>query len=456
MSCAPICYAGLDRLAEATLLMIALALRPNSADAWVGRGIALRSLGDFDDAIDNFAKALAINPHHIEARLSRSPLLASPDATKTWKRKRAILAIDPDNGAAYNNLGNALQRQGRMQEALRSYETAIRLVSDPTAARFNYGMCLLQSGDFARGWREYEFRGRTDGWQVGWDLAASPVWSGGTPIAGRTILLYAEQGLGDTIQFCRYAPMVAALGAKVLLGVPPVLKNLTHSLDETIDVIDVDQPCPHSTCTAQSTVRLAFGTERATIPARVPYLSAPDDYRTKWRTILGPRRGPRIGLAWSGNDKPFGRSIPLDTIGPLVSMLPEIYCLQRDLRPSDIPALALHQGIRFFGHDLKDFSDTAALMQELDLIISIDTSVLHLAGALGRPAWGMMPFAADWRWLMDCEDSPWYPTMRLFRPRASGDWESIVDCIRTELPPFLETIQPRSSVDLRGSPRAPC
>jgi hypothetical protein len=318
-------------------------------------------------------------------------------------------------------------------------------------------MCLLQAGDFARGWHEYEFRGSTDGWQVGWDLSFTPAWSGDSPIAGRTILLYAEQGLGDTIQFCRYAPMVADLGAKVLLGVPPVLKNLVHSLDETIDVIDVGQPVPGFDlhCSIMS-LPLAFRTEPATIPARVPYLSAPDDYRTKWRTVLGPRRGPRIGLAWSGNDKPLGRSIPLDTIGPLVSMLPEIYCLQRDLRPSDIPALALYQGIRFFGHDLKDFSDTAALMQELDLIISIDTSVLHLAGALGRPAWGMMPFAADWRWLMDREDSPWYPTMRLFRPRASGDWESIIDRICTELPPYLETIETRPSVDLREPPRPPC
>jgi tetratricopeptide (TPR) repeat protein len=436
----------LDRLTEAVATYDrVIALRPKFADAWVGRGLALRNLGEFDDAIDHFDTALEFNPRHIDARLSRAALLATLGRNQESEAEaRLILSIDPNNGAAYNNLGNALQRLGRLPEARESFETAIQLVPDPTAARFNYGMCLLQAGDFARGWREYEFRGKTDGWEVGWDLTHVPAWLGEKPIAGRTILLYAEQGLGDTIQFCRYAPMVRALGAKVLLGVPPVLKRLTQSLDDPIEVIDVDQPAPAFDfhCSIMS-LPLVFGTELATIPAHVPYLTAPGEYRTKWQRILGPRRSPRIGLAWSGNDKPLGRSIPLDTIGPLVAMLPEVFCLQRDLRPSDVPALAMYQGIRFFGHDLQDFSDTAALMQELDLIISIDTSVLHLAGALGLPAWGMMPYAADWRWLMDREDSPWYPTMRLFRPPASGDWESIIDRLCTELDQYLQTFQDR-------------
>ena len=417
----------------------AIALRPQFADAWLGRGLALRNLGDFDDALDDFDSAIRLNPQHIEARLSRSALLATLGRNEASEAEaRLILSIDPANGPAFNNLGNALQRLGRIEEALACFEAAIRLVPDPTAARFNYGMCLLQAGDFARGWREYEFRGKTGGWEVGWDLAGVPVWQGEAGISGRTILLYAEQGLGDTIQFCRYAPMVAALGVKVVLGVPPVLKALMQSLGAGIEVIDVDQPAPafDLQCSIMS-LPLAFRTEMATIPAAVPYLAAPQAYRAKWRGRLGERRGPRIGLAWSGNDKPLGRSIPLGAIGPLVAMLPEVFCLQRELRPSDVPALALHQGIRFFGHELADFSDTAALMQEMDLVVSIDTSVLHLAGALGLPAWGMMPFAADWRWLMERTDSPWYPTMRLFRPSASGDWAGIIERVCGDLEVFL-------------------
>ncbi len=243
-----------------------------------------------------------VNPRHIDARLSRSALLATLGRNEESEREaRQILAVDPANGAAFNNLGNALQRLGRMPEALASFEAAIRLVGNPNAARFNYGMCLLQAGEFTRGWREYEFRGRTEGWQVGWDLTCVPAWLGEADIAGRTILLYAEQGLGDTIQFCRYVPMVAALGARVLLGVPPALTGLMGSLSAAVEVIDVDQPAPAFDvhCSIMS-LPLVFKTELETVPARVPYLAAPQTHRAKWRQILGPRRGPRIGLGWSG------------------------------------------------------------------------------------------------------------------------------------------------------------
>jgi hypothetical protein len=184
---------------------------------------------------------------------------------------------------------------------------------------------------------------------------------------------------------------------------------------------------------------LAFRTEVATIPAKVPYLSAPDRHRQLWRARLGPKRGPRVGIAWSGNDKPLGRSIPLDVLGPVMAMLPEAYCLQKDLRPNDVPGLAMLPNIRVFGQELRDFSDTAALVEEMDLVISIDTSVLHLAGALGRPAWGMLPFAADWRWLRQRADTPWYPTMRLFRQARSGEWEDLVVRVTAALADWLRS-----------------
>lgn len=430
----------LNRLTEAVAAYDrAISLRPKFADAWASRGVALRQLGEFHDAIDNYNTALDINPRHLDARNYRCILLATLGRNEAAEADaRVILSIDPNNGAAYNSLGNALQRQGRIPEALASFEAAIRLVSNPTAARFNYGMCLLLAGDFANGWREYEVRTQTEGWIFLWDVTHRPLWLGREDIAGRTIMLYAEQGFGDTINFCRYVPMVVAMGARVVLGAPSILRRLMQSLDDTIEVIDDAQtPPPFDMHCSIMSLPLVFGTDLSNIPSRVPYLAPPEEYRLKWQQRLGPRRGPRIGLAWSGNDKPLGRSIPLDVIGPLLAMLPEVFCLQRELRPADVPAVAMYQGIRFFGHELEDFCDTAALMEELDLIISIDTSVLHLAGALGRPTWGMLPYAADWRWLLDREDSPWYPTMRLFRQPASGDWTSVVDRIRNELATHL-------------------
>ncbi len=224
----------------------------------------------------------------------------------------------------------------------------------------------------------------------------------------------------------------------MILGAPTALSQLLRSVDARVEVVGRDAPDPvfDLYCPLMS-LPLAFRTEVATIPARVPYLSAPPEHQRLWRTRLGPERGPRVGIAWSGNDKPLGRSIPLEVFGPVVAKLPQVFCLQQDLRPSDVPALAMHPNIRVFGRELRDFSDTAALAEAMDLVISIDTSVLHLAGALGRPAWGLLAFAADWRWLRERVDTPWYPTMRLFRQARSGDWAAVVEQVGVALAGWL-------------------
>jgi tetratricopeptide (TPR) repeat protein len=434
----------LERLPEAIAAYDkALMLRPKFVEAWVNRGLALRQAREFLDAIDDFDQALALNPKHLDARNYRSVALANLGRNEEAEAEnRRVLSIDPDNGSAYNSLGNALQRQGRLREALAAYETAIRLVPDPTAARFNYGMCLLLMGDYANGLREYEVRWQTEDWNIGWDITLRPLWDGSADIAGQTIMLYSEQGLGDTIQFCRYVPMVVARGARVVVGVPSSLRRLLESLHPEAEVIDHTQPPPafDAHCSLMS-LPLAFRTDLSCIPGRVPYLAPPEEYRALWRQRLGPRRGPRIGLAWSGGEKPYGRSIPLDAVAPLLAMLPEVFSLQRDLRPEDVPALAMHPGIRFFGQDLRDFCDTAALIEEMDLVISIDTSVLHLAGALGRPSWVMLAYAADWRWHTGRDDSPWYPTMRLFRQPSSGDWGGVIDRVCAALATCLGSLR---------------
>jgi tetratricopeptide (TPR) repeat protein len=417
----------------------AIGLRSGVADVWVNRGKALRELGEVDDALDSFGTALEIDPRHLNARNERGMLLGVLcREAEAEAELRRVLAADPGHAGALNSLGVVLQRQGRIAEAIEHFQAFLRVSDDPASARFNVALCLLLSGDFSRGLPAYEARWQTPEFVVPPLVAGRPRWTGDQGIAGMTVLLHPEQGLGDTIQFCRYAPMAADLGARVILGAPTGLKELLQSLDPRVEVVGSDSPDPvfDLYCPLMS-LPLAFRTRVATIPARVAYLSAPDANKRAWRARLGPKRGPRVGIAWSGNDKPLGRSVPLDVLAPVLSMLPEAYCLQQDLRPADVPALAMRPNILVFGRELRDFSDTAALIDEMDLVISIDTAVLHLAGALGRPAWGMLPFAADWRWLRDRADTPWYPTMRLFRQARSGDWGSVVEQVEAALRKWL-------------------
>lgn len=410
----------------------AVALLPDFAEAWSRRGVILRDLGEPVDALDSYDRALSINPHHAQARNNRCIVLAVLGRLdEAVEETRRVIELDPGNGAAYNNLGNWLRRLGRLPEAKEALEIATRLAPDPEEVRLNLAMCLLHAGDFRNGWRAYEARWHTRAKPALMEEMGRPLWRGEENIAGRRIHLYAEQGLGDAIQFCRYVPMVVARGAEVTLGVPASLKVLVQSLGPTVRVVDRKQtPAVFDMHCPLMTLPLAFGTDLDTIPADVPYLAAPEERRREWRERLGPKRGTRIGLVWTGNSEhreDGGRTIPLDIVMPLAALAGEVICLQREMRPEDLPTLAHIPAVRFFGHELRDFADTAALVGEMDLVISVDTSVLHLAGALGRPVWGLIPYSADWRWLMHREDSPWYPTMRLFRQEALGDWGGAIE-----------------------------
>lgn len=426
----------------------AIALLPDFAEAWSRRGVVLRDLGEPLDALESYDRALSINPRHVQARNNRCIVLAVLGRLdEAVEETRRVIEVDPENGAAYNNLGNWLRRLGRLTEAREALEIATRLAPDPAEVRLNLAMCLLHSGDFRNGWRAYEARWNTRAKPALMEEMGRPLWRGEENVAGRRIHLYAEQGLGDAIQFCRYVPMVVACGAEVTLGVPTSLKALCQSLGPTVRVVDrkstpaaFDMHCP------LMTLPLAFGTDLQTIPAEVPYLVAPEERRQAWRERLGPKRGTRIGLVWAGNSEhreDGGRTISLDMIVPLAALADEVICLQREMRPEDLPTLVRLPAMRFFGHELRDFADTAAVIGEVDLVISVDTSVLHLAGALGRPVWGLIPYSADWRWLMNREDSPWYPTMRLFRQTILGDWESVIARVRTAFeasyPPIPDT-----------------
>jgi hypothetical protein len=260
-------------------------------------------------------------------------------------------------------------------------------------------------------------------------------------LAGKTIFIHWEQGFGDTLQFCRYASLAADMGACVILSVQDELLRLFDDFDSRIEVIGADRtPASFDYSSALLSLPLAFRTTVESIPSASAYLRANPDKLAAWSSRLGGRGKPRIGLAWSGsvnhrNDR--NRSIPMNMMSALLSVDAEWICLQKEIRESDRQALAERPDLKVFGPDLVDFSETAALIGNLDLVITIDTSVAHLAAAMGKPTWILLPVAPDWRWLLGRDDSPWHPTARLFRQSASGSWEAVIERVQMELEAHL-------------------
>jgi tetratricopeptide (TPR) repeat protein len=414
----------------------ALAVRPEYPEALYNRGIVLHQLKRFEEALESYDRALAQRSHYAEALSNRG--LALHEMTRFEEALAsfdAALTLRPDCGEAHSHRGTTLHEMQRFDEALASYHRAINLRPDCAEAHYNLALCQLLTGDFERGWREREWRWRTE--QSGrWNFK-QPVWRGSNNIAGKTILLHTEQGFGDMIQFCRYVPLVAECAARVILEVPEPLHQLMGTLRGVAQVVSTGQPLPDFDmhCPLLS-LPLAFDTRLDTVPSATPYLGAPSQASLDWNARLGLRNRPRIGLCWSGrsehkNDR--NRSIILDTLLPLLDFDATFVSLQQQVRSGDGVALKRRSNLLHFGHDLKNFSDTAALIANLDLVVSVDTGVAHLAGALAKPVWVMLPLIPDWRWLLDREDSPWYPTARLFRQDSTRTWDYVVSRVHAAL-----------------------
>ena len=416
----------------------AIAHRPDYARAYNNRGVALRTLKRAAEALASYDRAIALRPDYAEAYNNRGIALAELDrpeeAIESYQRS---LALNAGYAEAFYNRGNALRDLNRTEEAIDSYERAIALVPDYAAAHWNLADCRLMLGDFALGWQEYEWR---------WKLARNdntlrdfqqPLWLGKEDLQGLTILLHSELGMGDTFHFCRYAKKVAALGARVVLEVQPPLVALMADVDGVAQVVPRGAPLPafdyHCPLMAMPFV---FRTDLATIPVDVPYVHSDPARVAAWVEKLGEKKRPRVGLVWSGsmllkNDK---RSMALAEMLPLVGDQAEWICLQKEVSESERGLLGSRPEIRYVGDELKDFADTAALLDLIDLVVSVDTGVAHLAGAMGKPVWILLPFIPiDWRWMLDREDSLWYPTARLFRQSASRDWGSVISRVRREL-----------------------
>jgi len=355
---------------------------------------------------------------------------------------RSAIELDPGHAQAHDDLGRVLAALDHRAEAREVRLRAMELNPDLARQRMITAFDALRAGDFATGWEEYESRVIAAPGVLPRRGFAQRQWYGERDIAGKTILLHAEQGHGDAIQFLRYVPMVAALGARVVLEIHRPLLALAAAVPGVAELYQLGDRLPGFDfhCPLMS-LPLAFHTDTGTIPAEVPYLAVPQERLARWRRRLGPRRRMRIGIAWSGNPDygdDYKRSIPLADFTRILDRPDcELHVIQNEVRASDKPVLDglthLTDHSTLFG----DFADTAALISLLDLVIAVDTSVVHLAGALGWPTWLLLPHLADWRWLAGREDSPWYPTMWLFRQETEGDWPGVLDRVSQQLASML-------------------
>jgi hypothetical protein len=350
--------------------------------------------------------------------------------------------LQPNYVEAHNNLGNVLRKQAHYAEARQSYDQALALRPGYVEALWNRSLLELLLGNYAEGWRDYEVRSRRTINRP--REFTQPLWRG-EPLGGARILLHSEQGLGDTLQFLRYAPRVQAAGGTVLLLVPPGLQPLVAPLLGASDRVFSEESLPpfDLQCPLMS-LPLAFQTALDSIPAEIPYLTVPGDALSRAENFPWPSEGLRVGLVWSGNPQHANdrfRSMRPETLAPLLSLEHiHFFSLQVGVSAEGLENLpACVTDLRPF---ITDMADTAALVSHLDLVITVDTAVAHLAGALAQPTWLLLPFAPDWRWLTAREDSPWYPTMRLLRQRQFGDWQSVMQRVRVELSALAEKKRP--------------
>ena len=426
---------ALGRVSEAAdRFRRAAELNPQSAQIHLNFGNALRTLGSIAESVDALQRAAALLPAYAEARNSLAmSLYLAGDLEGSLAEFQAAVSLRPDFASAWSNMANVLRDFGRLDEAAAAYRRALAIQADHPDAHKNLAILRLLQGDYDNGFLEYEWRWKCDNAQL--RKFDRPRWAGEDP-SGKTVFIYEEQGYGDVIQFSRYAKVLADRGAKAIIGCRPELARLMSCCHGVSQVVAAGQPMPKFDlhCPLLS-LPLFCGTKSlADVPAHVPYFDLRPEITQPWKDRLGPPTRRRIGLCWAGNPENRNdryRSIPLEKLVPLASAGSfEFHSLQlgpaaaeRERVPA--PSLVNHEPA------LKDFADTAALIEQLDLVITVDTSVAHLAGALAKPTWLLLPTAPDWRWLLERTDSPWYPTARLFR--VTQDWDQLISQLASEL-----------------------
>ena len=413
-----------------------LLLNPESCEALNNLGNALREQGQFDDALQIYEMALKVSPGYINAQHNIGfTYLEMAEFDKAVEYFTNILKIYPQSAETYNNLGVALREKGKFNEARQSFLKALSINPDLQDARQNMSSLHLLLGNFQDGWREYRWF---------WNLRGpyhdlqKPLWDG-SDIMGKTLLLHMGAGFGDTIQFVRYAPMIKERGAEIILGCNRTMGRLLEGVEGIQQVIIEGERIPHvDVQSSMFRLPIIFDTSMDSIPARVPYIKVDRRLISEWKEKVSDGRPSfKIGLNWAGGHNTGiyrYRACPPEMFSKLSEMANvSFYSLFFGKTENIIQSLKKDLGLIDFTDEIRDFSDTAALIENLDLVISIDTAVVHLAGALGKTVWTLLPHVPDWRWLLDREDSPWYPTMRLFRQPSPGDWTSVINKVIDEL-----------------------
>jgi tetratricopeptide (TPR) repeat protein len=419
--------------AAAAAFRCALAARPSYSDARSNLASALIALKDADGALAELQQVLATRPDFVQAQTNLAAamsMLGRPE--EAVAAARAALSLDPSHVPAWQNLARTLKDLGQLRESIEAYEKIIQLTPASATDHRDLALYMLLNGDFERGWDQSEWRTRVPE-TPNWLRDESRRWDGGD-LTGKTIALLVEQGIGDTIQFVRYIPMLKSRGARrVILACPAELHRLLAGFDgidaltdTKVAATDYDVDCPLLGLPRR------FKTRLETIPASVPYLHAQPELADTWRRRLAESDGGgfRVGLVWAGNPKhpnDMNRSMNLSELAPLAAVRGVMfYSLQKGPATAQIAQAPADWQLVDLSQQLHDFTDTAAIVANLDLMICVDTSVAHLSGAMGKPTWVLLPKMPDWRWLLNRDDSPWYPTMRLFRQDRAGDWANVV------------------------------
>ena len=400
-----------------------LSERPGDLAARLERGNLWRKTQHYAQALADYAAIIEGDANHADALDHQGEtLLALGCHSEALDAYARAVAAAPQRAELHYNLGNVLQQQGRFGETRAAYRQALALAPDFAEAQLEIGHCALVEGNYSAGWTAYEWRWRTAQMRDCRLPSEAPLWLGAPTLATKTILVWAEQGAGDTLQFVRLVPQLLATADRVILRVQAPLRRLIESLDPRIELIADDQPLPaHDYHVPLLSLPLALGLDA--VPS-VPYLRADPRDVARWRERLGVKQGLRVGVVWAGRQQGLPnptRDLPPSLLAPLAALPVELVSLQ--LPATEVVALP---HLRLFTDELADYGETAALIETLDLVLSVDTAVAHLAGALGKPCWLLLRSSGEWRWLYGRSDSPWYPSLTIFRQQTPGDWEGVI------------------------------
>ncbi|HTV48209.1 MAG TPA: tetratricopeptide repeat protein [Phycisphaerae bacterium] len=410
----------------------AIELNPNYAEARSNLGNALRNKGQLDEAIAAYQRAIALKPNYAEAHNNLGNALKDKgqldEAISAYRR---AIALKPDYAEAHNNLGNALRDKGQLDEAITTCSQAIVLKPNDAEANYNLSLLLLLRGDFQQGWERYQWRSRCANFLSLRRNFTQPQWDG-SALETRTLLLHTEQGFGDAVQFIRYLPLVVQRGGKIIIECQAALQRLFRTMSGKCQIVAKGESLPAFDlyCPLLS-LPLVFGTTLENIPQTVPYLHTDVQEAKRWQDRVNEHSpGLKVGLVWAGNSthkNDRNRSMKLSSLA-LLGQVSGVHFFSLQKGEAAAQARTPPAGLELvdWTDELKDFADTAALIANLDLVITVDTAVAHLAGAMGKRVWTLLPFIPDWRWMLGREDSPWYPTMRLFRQGIRGDWDGVI------------------------------